>query len=228
MRHPLPLVTNAVRPFMLDLRHTVLLLQDLHAPFTDLRDGTLMRTARARGVSREFDEYAATLRLVAPVIARVLAAFRASRIPVVYSCLGHRAGGEPSAFQAALGWRFDLDGPDSRLPDGLAPLPSEPVFAKPGWGALSSPRFRHYLTGREVASVVVMGTLFEFGIRQTCAELADLGIGTLVVSDGVVALTRAAAAATGGDIAHGLTKLRSGAELLDLLARLETEEQVVV
>ena len=73
------------------------------------------------------------------------------------------------------------------------------------------------LEERDIASIIVCGTLFEFGIRQTCAELADIGIGTLVVSDGVVALTHTAAAATSGDIAHGLTKLRTGAELLDLL-----------
>lgn len=228
MRHPLPLVTNAVRPFVLDRERTVLLLQDLHAPFADLEDGALMRTARRRGVTREFDEYAETVRLVMPVIGAVLAACRAWRIPVLYSCLGYRAGQQPSAFQRAAGWEYDLDGPDGGFPELLAPQPGEPVFDKPGWGALMNPALRRDLAERQVASVVVMGTLFEFGIRQTCAELADLGIGTLVVSDGVVALTRASASATAGDIAHGLTKLRSGAELLDLLARLETEEQVLV
>ena len=227
-RHPLTLVTKAVRPFVLDRSHTCLLLQDLHAPFTDLDAGALLRTARARGVACEFDEYTDALRLIAPVIGQVLAAFRERQIAVVYSCLGYRTGQAPSGFQEATGWRWDLDGPDGAFPTAWEPLPGEPVFEKPGWGALLNTALRRYLAERDITSVAVLGTMCEFGIRQTCAELGDSGLGALVVSDGVVALTREAAAYTAGDIAHGMTKLRTAAELLDLLDRLDSEEYVVV
>jgi nicotinamidase-related amidase len=227
-RHSLPLVTNAVLPFTLDRTHTCLLLHDLHAPFADLEHGAMLREARRRGVTREFDEYRATFALIAPVIGQVLAAFRERRIPAVYSCLGYRAGTPPSGFQTATGWCWDLDGPDGAFPAAWTPLPDESVFAKPGWGALMDPAFRQYLAERGIASVVVMGTLFEFGVRQTCGELGDSGLGALVVSDGVAALTHAANARTSGDLAHGATKLRTSGELLDLLARLDAEERVLV
>ena len=69
-----------------------------------------------------------------------------------------------------------------------------------------------------MVNLLVAGTMFDFGIRQTCYELADRGIGSLVVSDAVVPLTTAMQSPTAGSVAHGLTKLRTTAEVLDLLA----------
>jgi nicotinamidase-related amidase len=227
-RHPLPLLTRATRPFVLDRAHTCLLLQDLHAPCADLADGALLRQARDKVLAREFDEYADAVRLITPNIMRLLIGFRAQQIAVLYSCLGYRAGQPPSAFQDATGWHWDLDGPDGAFPNGWTPLADEPVFAKPGWGALANPELPRFLVERAITSVVVLGTMFETGIRQTCVELGDRGFGVLVVADGVAALTQAGHAFTAGDIAHGLTKLRTTGELLDLLARLDTEERVLI
>jgi nicotinamidase-related amidase len=228
LRHPLPLLTRAARPFALDRARTCLLLQDVHAAFVDVEQGWLARRARAKVVAREFDEYTDTVRLIAPNISRLLAAFRRQRIAVVYSCLGHRAGQSPSAFQETTGWCWDLDGPDGGFPDGWAPLAGELVFEKPGWGALANPALRRYLNERDACSVVVLGTMFDYGIRQTCYELGDLGIGALVVADGVAALTHAGGTQTAGNIAHGAIKLRTTGELLDLLDRLDGEVRVLI
>ena len=70
--------------------------------------------------------------------------------------------------------------------------------------------------------------VYDFGIRQTCYELTDLGVSSLVASDAVVALTHAGQSHTSGNLAHGLTKLRSTAEILDLLKVMESDGYVLV
>lgn len=228
LRHPLTLLTREVRPVVLRPGSTWLLAQDLHAPFTDLEAGDLAVTAARKVISREFDEYAETLQLVAPNLEQVVQAARAHHLGVVYSCLGRAPDGSPSAFQAATGWLWDAPIDGRGFPAAWAPLPAEQIFAKPGWGALANPRLVHFLAEQNVESVVIIGAMFDFGIRQTCYELADRGIGCLVISDAVVPLTLAAQGATSGNLAHGLTKIRSTAEFLDLLTGLERDGAVLV
>lgn len=228
MRHPLPLLTAEVSPLNLSKGHTLLLLQDLHDPFADPELGWMAQTSGSKVVTREFDEYFDTIRLIAPNISLVLSTMRRLGVPVAYSCLGYRGADEPSAWQRAIGWIWDLDGPHGAFPSGWRPQGSEPVFAKPGWGALANESLVTFLEQREIRNVVILGALFDFGIRHTCYELADRGIGSLVISDGVAALTRAGHAATAGNIAHGMTKLRSTAELLDLLQTMRSDGAVLI
>ena len=228
LRHPLTLLTHEVRPIVLRSGTTWLLAQDLHAPFTDLDAGALPALAARKVVSREFDEYTDTLNLVAPNLELVLQAARHHRFSVVYSCLGHAPGEQPSPFQAATGWLWEVQGDGEDFPAAWAPQPGEPVFTKPGWGALANPDLVRLLERQAVESVVIIGTMLDFGIRQTCYELADRGIGCLVISDAVAPLTLAGQAATSGNLAHGLTKLRSTAEFLDLLSVLRREGSVLV
>lgn len=228
LRHPLTLLTREVRPIVLRPGTTWLLAQDLHAPFADPDAGALAVAAKHKVVSREFDEFTDTLNLVAPNLERVLHAARAHQLGVVYSCLGHGPSESPSPFQTATGWLWELPVDGGGFPAAWAPLPDEPVFTKPGWGALANPALSRFLLEQAVESVVIIGTMLDFGIRQTCCELADRGIGCLVISDAVVPLTLAAQAATSGNLAHGLTKLRSTAEFLDLLTVLDREGSVLI
>jgi nicotinamidase-related amidase len=228
LRHPLPLLTRAVPPLEVRPGAAWLLLQDVHAPFADPERGALAREAARKVVTREFDEYFKAVRLVSPNLGLLVEAARRVGLDVVYTCLGHEAAASPSAFQHATGWRWDLSGPDGAFPDAWRPRAGETVYAKPGWGALGNPAFGRFLAEREVRTLLIAGTMFDFGVRQTCAELADRGIGCLVVSDAVAALTDAAQGAVAGTIAHGLTKLRSTAELLDLLAVMERDGVVAV
>jgi nicotinamidase-related amidase len=200
----------------------------MHAPFADLENGALATLAARKVLAREFDEYSDTMRLIAPNVARVVAAARDHGLSVVYSCLGYESGAEPSAFQEATGWCWRLDGPDGTFPAAWSPAPGERVFAKPGWGALANPAFARFLDERGVANLLVVGAMFDFGIRQTCYELMDRGLGSLVVSDAVAPLTLAAQGHVSGNLAHGLVKLRSTAELLDLLAVMRREGEVLV
>ncbi|MGH2614301.1 MAG: cysteine hydrolase family protein [Thermomicrobiales bacterium] len=228
LRHPLTLLTREVQPLTLRPGATWLLAQDLHRPFADLDHGALAEMAARKVVSAEFAEYADTLRLIEPNVARLLAVARESGLGVVYSCLGYARGEEPSPFQRATGWCWRLDGPEGGFAAALQPAPGEPVFAKPGWGALANPAFARFLDEREVENLLVMGTMFNFGIRQTCYELMDRGFGSLVVSDAVAPLTHAAQGHVAGNLAHGLVKLRSTAEVIDLLAVMRREGTVLV
>lgn len=228
MRHPLTLLTREVRPLSLRPGATWLLLQDLHAPFADPDQGALMALAARKVLAREFDEYTEALRLIAPNVERLIAAARDHGLGVVYSCLGYEGDQEPSAFQQATGWCWRLEGPDGEFSESWRPLPGEPVFAKPGWGALANPAFARFLDERNVVNLVVAGAMFDFGIRQTCYELMDRGIGSLIVSDAVAPLTHAAQGHVAGNVAHGLVKLRSTAEILDLFAVMRRDGTVLV
>lgn len=220
MRHPLPLLTREVPPLELRLGDSCLLLQDLHAPFADPEQGWLARRARAKVLGAEFSEYFRAVRELAPNVVRLLAAARGAGLTVLYSCFGFRPPASPSPLQAALGWEWDLAGPEGRFPPALEPVAGEGVYPRPGWGALSEPGLARFLQERSIRSVVLVGTLLDFGLRHSCWQLADQGVGSLVVSDAVAPLTLAGEACTHGNLACGLTKFRTTAELLDLLPPL--------
>jgi nicotinamidase-related amidase len=228
IRHPLPLITREVPALRLTRDHACLLLQDLHAPFADAPQGHLARRAREKVLTREFDEYFDALELIGPNISRVLARARELGIAVVYSCLGYLPPAEPSALQKAMGWEWDLSGEDGRFPAAWQPREGEPLFAKPGWGALGSAGLEPYLRERGIDTVILVGTMFDFGLRQTAGELTDRGFGCLIVSDAIAALTQVGRTYIGGNVLHGMTKLRSTGELLQLLANLDAQNAVLV
>ncbi|UCH26834.1 MAG: isochorismatase family protein [Trueperaceae bacterium] len=227
-RHPLTLLTKEVPALELTTADTCLLLQDLHAPFVDPKEGWLASKAKAKVLQREFDEYFETLRHIMPNVQKLLTEARRLGLTVVFSCFGYLPPEKPSPLQIATGWQWDLSGADGGFPAALEPLETERVFSKPGWGALGNPRFETFLQDYGIANLLVAGTMLDFGLRQTCYELADRGYHALVVADAVVALTAAAEEPARGNLAHGLTKFRTTAELLDLLERLRAEQAVVI
>ena len=228
IRHPLTLLTREVPAIELAPDQTCLLLQDLHKPFADAQGGWLASFARAKVLLREFDDYFDALDLVSPNIVKVLTQARKLGLAVVYSSMGYLAPASPSPFQEATGWLWELSGENGQFPDAWSPRTDDVRFAKPGWGASGNPAFVAHLHERGVHNVIVMGTMLDFGIRQTCAELSDRGIQPLVVSDAVVALTGVGRSFTTGSMAHGMTKLRSTGELMDLLATMAQQGRVLV
>ena len=222
MRHPLSLLTREVAPVPLTASRTVLLLQDLHAPFADPAEGWLAREARRKFVAREFDEYFAQVPTVVANAARLLDAARHLGLGVHYVVWADGPNGL-APLPAAMGWTWQADTLEVAFPDVLRSRPGEAVHAKPGWGALTAPSLRAALAAHGADAVILAGLPFDFGVRHTCFELADAGYRTLLASDATTALTAAAEAPTRGNLAHGATKLRSTDEVLDLLARVPTE-----
>ena len=227
LRHPLTLVTKESRPITLTASNTCLLLQDLHAPLADPENGWLARRVREKVLSREFDEYFELLAIISQNIPKALKAARDLGMPVVFSSLGH-CDDNVSDFQQATGWAWDLNGENGGYPTAWEPGDGEPVLPKPGWSALSNPDFAAYLEENNVVNVAVMGTMLDFGISQTCLDLSDRGISSLIVSDAVAALTRASQEYTSGNIAHGLIKLRTTSEVIDLLQVVEKEGSFLI
>ena len=226
IRHPLTLLTEAVPALDLSRENVCLLLQDLHAPFADPKGGWLAARAKSKVLISEFNEYFDALDSTLANTTRILSVVRELGLPVVYSCLGYRPPESPSEFQRATGWTWNLDGPDGAFTGAVEPVEGELVFTKPGWGALANPELEHFLQERGIKYVMLAGVPFDFGIRQTCGELADRGIGSLVVSDAVASITQTGQTYSRGNVAHGLTKLRSTGELLGLLSDLEATGSV--
>ena len=222
LRHPLTLVTKETKPITLTASNTCLLLQDLHAPFADPENGWLARRVKEKVLSREFDDYFELLAIISHNIPKVLGAARDLGMPVVFSSLGH-SDNNVSDFQQATGWSWDLNGEDGSYPTAWQPGERELILSKPGWSALSNPDFGAYLEENDIANVAVMGTMLDFGISQTSLDLSDRGVSSLIVSDAVAALTRPSQDYTSGNIAHGLIKLRTTSEVIDLLQVVKTE-----
>lgn len=228
MRHPLSLLTKEVPPLGLRLDNTCILMQDIHAPFTDTCDGWLAREAHRLMVRREFDEYYEQITIALNNCRKLLELARGLKLPVTYTCLGYAPPAAPSFLQKSMGWIWDLTDDDGRFPAGLEPSNDEPVFPKAGWGSLASRDFQIYLHEHAVRNVILAGSLFDFGIRHTSYELADAGYHVLIVSDAVAALTNGADQPTRGNVAHGVTKLRTTAEIEALLCELKTRPTVWV
>lgn len=228
MRHPLTLLTDEVPAIRLAPGRTCLILQDVHNPLADAANGWLARRAREKVLIREFDEYFNMLDLVSGNFRVLAEVCRQSGLDVVYVSLGVPASGMASEFQRATGWNWEVGGSEWGFPDEWRPIEGDRTFVKPGWAALTSPELTDYLRDREVQSAIVAGTMYDYGIRETCYQLTDLGIASLVASDAVVALTHAGQSHTSGNLAHGLTKLRSTAEILDLLEVIDDEGHVLI
>ncbi len=228
VRHPLTLVIKETLPLNLTVDNTCLLLQDLHSPFMDDVDGWLVNKVNQKVLMREFDDYFHLLKLIRPNIPRVLDAARKMGFLVVYSCLGHGTFESPSLFQQATGLEWDLTTSLGRHPDQWRPLDNEPVFSKPGWSALANTNFSTLLARKNIKNVIVMGSMLDFGIRQTCLDLSDHGIQSLIVSDASFGLTDAGHIFTADAVTHGLVKMRTTGELLLLLKTLESKAYVLI
>ncbi len=228
VRHPLTLIIKETRALTLTAENTCLLLQDLHSPFTDDTDGWLVNKVNQKVLMREFDDYFHLLRLIRPNIPRVLETARRMGIRVAYSCLGHGTFESASLFQLATGLDWDLTTPHGRHPEAWRPLDNEPVYSKPGWSALANPNFVTFLATNKITNVIVMGSMLDFGLRQTCLDLSDRGIQSLIVSDASFGLTDAGHIFTADAVTHGLVKMRTTGELLLLLQTLANKGSVLI
>ena len=228
VRHPFTLVIKETLPLTLTRENTCLLLQDLHSPFTDVDDGWLVNKVNQKVLMREFDDYFHLLDLIRPNIPRVLQTARRMGIRVAYSCLGYGRFESPSLFQRATGLEWDLTTPLGRHPEEWRPLEDEPVFSKPGWSATANTNFTTFLARNNIQNVIVVGAMLDFGIRQTCLDLSDMGIQSLIVGDAAWGLTDAGHIYTNDAVTHGMVKIRTTGELLLLLKTLEHKGSVLI
>jgi nicotinamidase-related amidase len=128
---------------------------------------------------------------------RLLAAWRAARLPVLHTREGHRpdlSDLPPSKKARGKGAITIGDrGPMGRIlvrgeaghgiiPE-LAPLPGEPVIDKPGKGAFHATDLHAILQHRGIGQLVVTGVTTEVCVNTTVREANDRGYDCLVLED---------------------------------------------
>lgn len=133
-----------------------------------------------------------------PVIARLQAAFRRARLPVIHTKECHRPDlsdlptakqhrGNPRIKIGDMGpmGRILIDGePGSDFVPECAPAPGELVIAKPGKDAFYATGLRDHLVTRNITHLVITGCTTEVCVQTTMRVANDRGYDCLLVEDG--------------------------------------------
>lgn len=145
----------------------------------------------------------ATLRRPLSNIARLLAAFRERRFPVLHTREGYAAdlsdappnrlwrgtdGGNPAVGDRGTLGRFLVRGePGWEIVAEAAPRPGEIVLDKPSYGAFATTDLDRRLGAAGIRHLVLCGVTTDCCVRQTAMEALDRGYETLIVSDATAA-----------------------------------------
>ncbi|ACU75298.1 isochorismatase hydrolase [Catenulispora acidiphila DSM 44928] len=173
-------------PFALDPGSAALILIDMQRDF--LEPG---------GFGESLGNDVSLLRKTIAPLQAVLAAARASGMPVIHTREGHLpdlSDCPPSKLnRGAPSMRIGDQGPKGRIlirgeyghdiVDELAPAPGEPVVDKPGKGAFYATAFGEILGGLGVTQLIVTGVTTEVCVHTTVREANDRGFECLVLSD---------------------------------------------
>jgi biuret amidohydrolase len=143
--------------------------------------------------------------LVVPNIARLLAAFRAQELPVLFTEFGSRTDdgsdlpiwakrhNETAVTLVGQPCYPPLSDPSARVIPGLAPAPGEAVVTKTTSGPLAGTNIADRLRADAVNAVVVAGVATNVCVAGMARELADANFDVHVVTD---------ACATPGEATH--------------------------
>jgi nicotinamidase-related amidase len=183
----MPLIPAAPRPFAFEPAACALLVIDMQRDF--LEPG---------GFGAALGNDVSLLRRAIEPNRRLLAAWRAARLPVLHTREGHvpdladlpRAkflrppGGAPRIGDPGPMGRILVRGePGHALIPELAPLPGEPVIDKPGKGAFYATELDALLDELGVRQLVVTGVTTEICVQSTVREANDRGFDCLVPAD---------------------------------------------
>ncbi len=128
---------------------------------------------------------------------RLLAAWRAARLPVMHTREGHRPdlADLPPAKKirghsakgigdvGPMGRILVRGEPGHDIIAELAPMPGEPVIDKPGKGAFFATDLHAILQNRGITQLIVTGVTTEVCVNTTVREANDRGYDCLVVAD---------------------------------------------
>lgn len=228
IRHPLTLITRATRPIIVRPNNTCFLMQDLNFPFTNIQEGWVGSKAKRKEVIGEFDDYFSMIDRIQSNVTAILSTARNTGIKVLYSCLGYYDYESPSPFQKAIGGDWNLEGIAATHFQDWQPKPTEIMLSKPGWGASGNPYFMEYMAEQKIENVVIVGSMFGLGVRQTSIEMADKGLAVLIASDAITDVSYSELQTGLLGIAHGLIKVRSSGEIVDIMERMNDYGEVVV
>lgn len=218
-------------PLALETSRTALLVVDMQRyftqpshPFTDVFEK--LSPGAASGYLKRVRE------TVIPSIAKLLASFRASGGPVVFTAVGTETGDGRElpcwlrSFDqlglATIGKRVwpAVGDPSWLIDDALAPLPTEVVLNKLSAGTFATTGLEQRLRHQDVDAVVVTGVSSDVCVATTAREAADRGFRTIIVSDGCTTLSEAMHQASLDTFNIAFGWVRTADEIVDLLSRV--------
>jgi ureidoacrylate peracid hydrolase len=198
-------------------RRTALLVVDMQRGFVEPGEALEVPPARA----------------VVPVLAALLEAFRARRLPVAFTEFTYSAAvpllvGElhpehkPAVAGAPRGFGHPssncLEGTDSaRTIEALAPRPDEPVIRKRWYDGFAGTELDGALRARDVTSLVVTGTMTDICVLSTVVGAFNREYRITVVEDGVATLWPEIQRATLDIVGRAFGRVVSSKEVLDTI-----------
>ncbi|MBA4397002.1 MAG: hypothetical protein C0394_06440 [Syntrophus sp. (in: bacteria)] len=132
-----------------------------------------------------------------PVIRKLLAAFRAGGMKVIYTAFGSLAADGADLAPYVRRWNeyclarlgipaiVSIHDPGYGIVRHLAPLPGEPVINKTAQGAFNSSAIDHVLKQMGIDNLVVAGMYTNHCVMATCIGAADAGYRVIVPEDAV-------------------------------------------
>ncbi|MFN7124560.1 MAG: cysteine hydrolase family protein [Allorhizobium sp.] len=176
------------RPFDFDLDrdHAALIIIDMQRDFVE-----------PGGFGETLGNKVALLQAIIPATARLLAAFRAARLPVIHTRECHRPDlsdcppakrerGKPSLRIGDPGpmGRILISGePGADIIPELYPVEGEIVLDKPGKGAFYATPLGEILAERKIRQLVFAGVTTEVCVQTTMREANDRGFEGLLATD---------------------------------------------
>ncbi len=180
----------------------------------DVQNGTL--SAKDKSQRPAFYD-AATARVV-PNIGRLLAAFRAARLEVIYTVIEALTADQRdlSSDYKLSNMGFAKGSREAQVLAEIAPGPDEIVLAKTSSSAFNSTNLDYLLRNMGIEDVFVTGFLTDQCIDHAVKDGADLGYYMTCVHDACAAETEARHAA-GLACCQGYCRMISTTEVLDLV-----------
>jgi nicotinamidase-related amidase len=171
-------------------------------------------------------------RAIIPVVRRLLDAFRAAGLPVVYTrfiagpehaylwpwspeCGPEQRSCWRGVMRRYPDWPEPLEGP-AVVPE-LAPAPGEAVVDKHGYGGFHGTDLDEVLGARGLRQVVVVGTVTQICVEETVREGFHRGLEMVVVRDAVASFDPELARATLRNLAAKFARVESSATVLSVL-----------
>lgn len=174
-------------PFEFTFDHVALLCIDMQRDF-------LLPGGFAESLGNDIKKVAPSI----PVIARLQAAFRECKLPIIHTKECHkpdlsdlptakRNRGNPKLKIGDMGpmGRILIDGEEGSdfVPEN-APQEGELVISKPGKDAFYSTVLRDYLTVRNISHLVITGVTTEVCVQTTMRVANDRGFDCILIEDG--------------------------------------------
>jgi nicotinamidase-related amidase len=208
-RTPFKNLVPPAPPLRLVEQRAALLVVDFQA-FAAERSAGLGRLAAERGIEDELDEYYEQVGFARRNVRDLLGAFRARRLPVLFSRRLAPAGTAPPWVPAAD------DATAAILPE-LEPEADETVVTRAAARPFAGGRLDAALAAAGSHALVVTGLALGGAVDGAVREAAERGHAVVLVSDACAAETLALHECVTGQLAGGLVRVRSTGAVLALL-----------